>query len=197
MSVDLAKARLIFAEAVENFAPAQWGKFLDHACGADQELRQRVEMLLKAHQGEDSFLDRGEGEEDPSLALTRDQPNREEPGNQLGPYKLLQPIGEGGMGSVWMAEQHEPVRRRVAIKLIKAGMDSRQVLARFEAERQALSMMDHPNIAKVLDAGTTEANRPYFVMELVKGQPITAYCDEKHLNPRERLELFLPVCHAI
>jgi len=195
MSVDLTKARVIFGEAVENFTPAQWAKFLDHACGSDAELRQRVEMLLKAHQGDDSFLDRGE--ENPSLTMTREQVSREQPGIQLGPYKLLQPIGEGGMGSVWMAEQHEPVRRRVAIKLIKAGMDSRQVLARFQAERQALSMMDHPNIAKVLDAGTTEANRPYFVMELVKGQPITAYCDEKHLNPRERLELFLPVCHAI
>lgn len=108
----------------------------------------------------------------------------EAPGSQIGPYKLLQQIGEGGMGTVYLAEQEEPVRRRVALKIIKAGMDSRQVIARFEAERQALSMMDHPNIAHVLDVGTTEMGRPYFVMELVKGLPITTYCDEKNLTPR-------------
>src|SRR5205814_709141 len=112
-------------------------------------------------------------------------------------YKLLQQIGEGGMGAVWMAEQETPVRRRVALKLIKPGMDSAQVIARFEAERQALALMDHPNIAKVLDAGTTTAGRPYFVMELVKGVPMTKYCDEHHLTPRERLELFVPVCQAV
>ena len=115
----------------------------------------------------------------------------------IGPYKLLQVIGEGGMGSVWMAEQTHPVRRKVALKLIKAGMDSRQVVARFEAERQALALMDHPNIAKVFDAGTTDAGRPYFVMELVKGVPITRYCDEARLTPRQRLELFVPVCQAV
>src|SRR5437588_766892 len=119
------------------------------------------------------------------------------PGDQVGPYKLLQRLGEGGMGAVWQAEQLEPVRRKVAIKLIKPGMDTKQVLARFEAERQALALMDHPNIAKVLDAGTTPAGRPYFVMELVKGLPITKYCDELHLSVRERLELFVPVCQAI
>ncbi len=116
---------------------------------------------------------------------------------QIGPYKLLQQIGEGGMGVVYMAEQHEPVRRKVALKIIKPGMDTRQVIARFEAERQALSLMDHPNIARVLDAGTTDVGRPYFVMELVKGQPITEYCDEHHLSPRQRLEMLLPVCQAI
>ena len=119
------------------------------------------------------------------------------PGTCIGPYKLLQQIGEGGMGIVFMAEQTEPVRRRVALKLIKPGMDSRQVIARFEAERQALALMDHPNIARVLDAGTTETGRPYFVMELVKGVPITEYCDEHQLTPRERLELFVPVCQAV
>src|SRR5262249_16194333 len=113
-----------------------------------------------------------------------------------GPYKLIQQIGEGGMGTVWMAQQTEPVKRLVAVKLIKAGMDSRQVLARFEAERQALALMDHPHIAKVLDAGTTETGRLYFVMELVKGVPITKYCDEHRLTPRQRLELFVPVCEA-
>jgi serine/threonine protein kinase len=118
-------------------------------------------------------------------------------GTQIGPYKLLQVIGEGGMGVVYMAEQTKPVRRRVALKIIKPGMDSRQVIARFEAERQALAMMDHPNIAKVLDAGTTADGHPYFVMELVKGVPITTYCDEQHLTPRERLQLFVSVCQAV
>ena len=115
----------------------------------------------------------------------------------IGPYTLIEEIGEGGMGSVWMAQQTEPVKRLVAIKLIKAGMDSRQVIARFEAERQALALMDHPNIARVLDAGTSSVNRPYFVMDLVKGMPITRYCDEHHLTPQQRLELFIPVCQAV
>ena len=119
------------------------------------------------------------------------------PGTRIGPYKLLQPIGEGGMGVVYMAEQERPIRRRVALKVIKAGMDTDQVVARFEAERQALAMMDHQNIAKVFDAGTTESGRPYFVMELVHGVPITKYCDDNHLTPRERLELFVPVCPEI
>src|SRR5262249_51105903 len=114
-----------------------------------------------------------------------------------GRYKLVEPIGEGGMGTVWMAQQVEPVKRAVAVKLIKAGMDSRAVLARFEAERQALALMDHPNIAKVLDAGLTADGRPFFVMDLVKGVPITEFCDARRLTPRERLELFVPICQAI
>src|SRR6516162_7707457 len=118
-------------------------------------------------------------------------------GDGIGPYKLLQKLGEGGMGAVWVAEQHEPVKRRVALKLIKPGMDSARVLRRFEAERQALALMDHTNIAKVFDAGTTPEGRPYFVMELVKGVPLTTYCDQQHLTLRERLELFVPVCQAI
>jgi len=121
----------------------------------------------------------------------------EEAGTMIGPYKLLQQLGKGGMGVVWMAEQTEPVQRRVALKIIKAGLGGDQVLARFEAERQALAMMDHPNIAKVLDAGATSAGRPYFVMELVKGIPFTKYCDQEHLTPKERLELFIPVCNAV
>src|SRR5262249_24487305 len=121
----------------------------------------------------------------------------EEPGHLLGPYKLVQQLGEGGMGTVWMAEQNEPVRRLVALKVIKPGMDSQQVLARFEAERQALALMDHPNIARVFDAGRTDTGRPYFVMELVKGVPLTKYCDEHRLTPNERLELFIPICEAI
>ena len=124
-------------------------------------------------------------------------PISEQPGTVIGPYKLLQQIGEGGMGVVFMAEQTEPIQRTVALKIIKPGMDTRQVIARFEAERQAVAMMDHPNIAKVLDAGTTDSGRPYFVMELVKGVPITKYCDEKHLPLRARLELFMQVCQAV
>jgi serine/threonine protein kinase len=124
-------------------------------------------------------------------------PGVERPGTVIGPYKLLQEIGEGGMGTVFMAEQVEPVRRKVALKVVRPGMDSRQIIARFEAERQALALMDHPNIARVLDAGTTATGRPYFVMELVKGIPITDYCDQNHLSPRQRLELFIPVCQAI
>ena len=118
-------------------------------------------------------------------------------GLRIGRYKLLEKIGEGGFGVVYMAEQVEPVQRKVAFKIIKPGMDTRQVIARFEAERQALALMDHPNIARVLDAGATETGRPYFVMELVKGMPITDYCDQNRLSPAERLELFIQVCHAV
>jgi len=131
------------------------------------------------------------------IELPPESPLVEKPGNRIGHYKLLQQLGEGGCGVVYMADQTEPVRRRVALKVIKPGMDSKQVLARFEAERQALALMDHPNIAKVLDAGATEAGRPYFVMELVKGIPITRYCDEKQLSTESRLNLLVKVCQAI
>src|SRR5262249_38448179 len=132
-----------------------------------------------------------------ATAGATEPPPREPLVSRIGPYKLLQPIGEGGMGTVYMAEQIQPVQRMVALKVIKPGMDSRQVLARFGAERQGLAPVDHPNIAKVLDAGATESGRPYFVMELVKGVPITCFCDERRLTPRERLELFIPVCQAV
>src|SRR5205823_5393630 len=125
------------------------------------------------------------------------QPISEGPGSIVGPYKLLQKIGEGGFGTVFMAEQEKPVRRMVAVKIIKAGMDTAEVIARFESERQALALMDHPNIARVLDADATESGRPYFVMELVKGVPITEFCDKNHLPPAARLKLFIDVCHAI
>src|SRR5439155_17683848 len=128
---------------------------------------------------------------------TAPRSNRETPGSYIGPYKLVQLIGEGGMGAVYMAEQEKPVRRQVALKIIKPGMDSAQVIARFEAERQALAMMDHQSIARVLDAGTTDTGRLYFVMELVQGVAITQYCDDAQLSVRKRLELFVPVCHAI
>ena len=134
----------------------------------------------------------------PPPSVTWDAPGPlEAPGTIIGPYKLMEQIGEGGFGLVFVAEQQQPVRRKVALKVIKPGMDSRQVIARFEAERQALALMDHPGIARVLDAGTTESGRPYFVMELVRGIPITDYCDRNQLTPRERLEIFVDVCHAI
>src|SRR5262249_50303830 len=131
------------------------------------------------------------------LGATVDLPLVGDSAEGVGPYKLLEVIGEGGFGVVFLAEQTQPIRRRVALKVLKPGMDSKQVVARFEAERQALALMDHPSIAKALDGGTTVSGRPYFVMELVKGVPITEYCDQNHLTPRQRLELFLPVCQAV
>ena len=169
MAIDTSRARSIFAAAVEDHSPEQWNDFLDNACGGDVALRQRVEALLRAHEGEDSLLDRGD---DPPAA-TADRPIAERLGTVIGPYKLLQQIGEGGMGVVFLAEQERPVKRRVALKVIKPGMDTREVIARFEAERQALALMDHPHIAK--DAGTTENGRPYFVMELVQGVPMRRF----------------------
>jgi serine/threonine protein kinase/WD40 repeat protein len=186
------QARLNFLVALDR-APDQWPAFLDEACGDNADLRARVVQLLQAHQGMGS-INGGGGD---SRLVTMDEPGREKPGAIIGPYKLLQEIGEGGMGTVFMAEQSQPVQRKVALKIIKPGMDTRQVVARFEAERQALALMDHPNIARVLDAGTTESGRPYFVMELVKGIPITRYCDEHRLTPKQRLELFVPVCQAV
>jgi WD40 repeat protein/serine/threonine protein kinase len=184
----------LFAGALEIDAPDERSAYLDRACGGDDALRARIEALLRAHEQAGSFLAA------PTVAglATMDAPKPlEGHGTVIGPYKLVQPIGEGGMGTVYMAEQTAPVRRLVALKLIKAGMDTHQVLARFDAERQALALMDHPNIARVLDAGATETGRPYFVMELVKGVPITRYCDDRRLTLRERLELFVPVCQAV
>ena len=183
----------IFFAALEKGSPAERASYLDEACGDDRGLRERIERMLTAQAKGGSFLEVPAGEIDRTI----DQPVSENPGTVIGHYKLLEEIGEGGMGAVWMAEQTEPVNRKVALKIIKAGMDSRQVVARFEAERQALALMDHPNIAKVFDGGTTASGRPFFAMELVKGVPITRYCDEHRLMPRERLELFLPVCQAI
>jgi eukaryotic-like serine/threonine-protein kinase len=271
MSQSTKSAKDIFLAALE-IKSSERGKLLNAQCGDDDALRLQVEALLKAHDEPDSLLDQSRINAGVSTDIeTADVATVEhfEPsilGTRVGPYRLLEPLGEGGMGVVWLAEQQQPVRRRVALKLIKPGMDSRQVMNRFEAERQALSLMDHPNIAKVLDAGVVQAEdrrretganetvaneagggrleaggrertsskevhdehpatefaadsqykidsaanslrppasslqsigRPYFVMELVKGQAITDYCDQHHLTPRERLELFLPVCHAI
>jgi eukaryotic-like serine/threonine-protein kinase len=206
MPLDLEKARELFLHAVGHLPPERWEDYVAERCGGDADLKRQVSHLLQVHREAGSFL------ESPAVALGDmgdDQTSAELPtgeargspvaqtGSIIGPYKLLQPIGEGDMGTVYIAEQTQPVRRTVALKLIKAGMDSRQILARFGAERQALALMDHPNIAKVFDAGTTEQGRPYFVMELVKGIPITRFCDERRLTLRERLELAIPVCQAV
>jgi eukaryotic-like serine/threonine-protein kinase len=201
MPADLLRARELFLHAVGKLPPEEWDSYVAEACGGDPELGDQVRHLLHVHLEAGSFLERPAFDLGDTSALTptaADPPAPpEEPGAVVGPYKLLQRIGEGGMGTVWLAEQTRPVRRRVALKLIKAGMDSAQVVARFEAERQALALMDHPHIARVLDGGATPEGRPYFVMELVRGIPITRYCDEQRLTPRERLGLFVGVCQAI
>ncbi len=195
----------IFDAAVELSGPDR-ELYLARACEGDAQLRQRVEKLLRALDRAGGFLTHAEplvaaggppATSSGEVADTMPAPVTEKWGDQIGRYKLLQQIGQGGCGAVYMAEQEEPVRRRVALKVIKLGMDTKQVIARFEAERQALALMDHPNIAKVLDAGATETGRPYFVMELVRGIKITEYCDQHNLSPRQRLDLFIQVCHAI
>jgi serine/threonine protein kinase len=184
----------VFCGAIEIASSEARAAFVAQACGSDDGLRRRIERLVDAHFRADSFLE----SPPPSATLPTDSARSTEvAGTMIGPYKLVQSVGEGGMGTVYMAEQTHPVRRRVALKLIKAGMASRQVLARFGAERQALALMDHPYIAKVFDAGTSDTGRPYFVMELVKGIPITKFCDERRLTVRERIELFVPVCQAV
>ena len=233
MPLDARQVQELFLAAVERTTPADRAAFLLEACGDDSALLHHVEALLRAHDKPGNFLKHPTIED-----IGAFEPNDEESGNftlqdqrlardRIGPYKLLQKLGEGGMGEVWLAEQEQPVKRRVALKIIKPGMDSRHVIARFEQERQALAMMDHPNIAKVLDAGTISSGarsresgvskqrdgggglipdsflltpnegQPYFVMELVKGIPITTYCDQEQLSPNERLTLFIPVCQAV
>jgi serine/threonine protein kinase/tetratricopeptide (TPR) repeat protein len=182
----------LFHDALER-PSADRRRFVAEACAGDEALRGRVEALLHAHENPGSFL----AENLPGATVTCDRPVQEGAGTIIGPYKLLESIGEGGFGEVFLAEQAEPVRRKVALKVLKPGMDSRQVVARFEAERQALAIMDHPNIAKVFDGGSTPSGRPYVVMELVRGVPITEFCDSNHLTPRQRLELFVSVCHAV
>jgi WD40 repeat protein/serine/threonine protein kinase len=194
MDTEQPDIKEIFYAAIETKSKKQRDAYLDEVCRGDRKLRAEVEVLLKAHDQAGSFL------EEPAVGakVTLDEsPLTEGPGTKIGRYKLLQLIGEGGFGVVYMAEQERPIRRRVALKIIKLGMDTKQVIARFEAERQALAMMDHPNIARVFDAGATETGRPYFVMELVKGTPVTDYCDKNNLETRQRLELFIDVCRAI
>ncbi len=211
MNVSVEKS--IFLEALDYESLDDRRRFLDRACAVDPQLRLAVESLLAAHAHEDNLLDSLPLPTEilqlrPALAATVDRAGAaaalqgtataiEGPGATIGPYKLLEQIGEGGFGYVFVAEQREPVRRRVALKIIKPGMDSHEVVARFEAERQALAMMDHPNIARVFDAGTTAAGRPYFVMELVRGMAITEYCEESGIALNERLELFIHVCQAV
>src|SRR5881394_187225 len=175
----------------------QRAAYLDKACAGDATLRRQVEDLLQADGQAGGFLDAPLTGLDFERTELLNLPLTEKPGDKIGRYKLFQQIGEGGCGVVYMAEQEEPVRRRVALKVIKLGMDTKQVIARFEAERQALALMDHPNIAKVLDAGATETGRPYFVMELVRGIKITEFCDEKSVPTADRLKLFSHVCQAI
>jgi len=214
----------IFAAALDIPNPSKRAEYLDQACAGNPDLRQEVEQLLAAHAGANP-LDRPP-EHQIVTELAAGDPPPAEVGDQIGPYSLMEQIGEAGFGLAFVAEQHQPVRRKVALKVLKPGMDTRDVVARFEAERQALALMDHPNIAKVLDAGTTSevrgqksevgkdhaqqhpptsdlrpltsgTGRPYFVMELVKGIPINQYCDEQRLSPTERLELFAQVCLAV
>jgi eukaryotic-like serine/threonine-protein kinase len=199
MTASRPGSEVIFHAARDIPDPDRRREYIREACGGHQAWIDDVEALLAAADSPDSLLDHPAAD---ALSATIgppaiDRPTTESPGTLIGPYKLIEPIGEGGMGSVWMAQQTEPVKRLVALKLIKAGMDSRQVIARFEAERQALALMDHPNIARVLEGGTTGGGRPFFVMDLVKGMPITRYCDEHRLTPRQRLELFIPVCQAV
>src|SRR5262245_23373656 len=195
MNPDELREEEVFAGAAE-LPPDQRAAYLDKTCAAEPALRRRIEALLHALDHAIPLLKEPPPAQSARLAPVG-LPPTEKAGDRIGRYKLREPIGEGGCGVVYVAEQEEPVRRRVALKVIKLGMDTKQVIARFDAERQALAMMDHPNIAKVLDAGATDTGRPYFVMELVRGIKITDYCDQHQLSPRERLELFIQVCHAI
>ena len=196
MNRDLNKVDELFRLALKREPDARTA-FLDGACLGDAVLRREVESLLAAHTEQPGIPPQARpGASDATTTLGYTKPT-EETGTLIGRYKLLEKLGEGGFGTVWAAEQKEPVRRRIALKIIKLGMDTNQVVARFEAERQALAMMDHPNIARVLDAGTTDLGRPYFVMELVRGVPITTYCQREKLMIQQRLDLFVKVCQAI
>ncbi len=195
----------IFMAALDKPTDAERAAFLAEACAGDERLRRRVEGLLRAHAEPDDILDPATDRRDAPWSTIHPVADSDPAGAIVtGRYKLLEPIGEGGMGTVWMAEQRNPVKRLVALKLIKPGMDSKAVLARFEAERQALALMDHPNIARIFDGGTTQdepggvgRGRPYFVMELVKGRPLTEYCDARRLSIKARLELFVRICSAV
>ncbi|PHS06667.1 MAG: hypothetical protein COA78_14100 [Blastopirellula sp.] len=190
MNQSQAQEELIFDNARKIADRIDREAYLKEVCGDDTQLYQRLCKLLEANLIDDSFLEQTTTQQ-PSTSI------QESAGTIIGPYKLLQQIGEGGMGVVYMAEQTDPVKRKVALKIIKPGMDTRKVVARFEAERQALALMEHPNIARVLDGGSTDSGRPYFVMELVKGTPITKYCDEHRLTTGQRLDLFITVCQAV
>src|SRR6267154_3418503 len=187
---------VVFTEALE-FQGHERTAYLERACGGDSELRRAVEALLQEYDQLGDFLERSPNAPGTEAKVKAEAAGAEKSGDFIGGYKLLEQIGEGGCGVGFMAEQSAPVHRKVALKIIKPGMDTKSVIARFEAERQALALMDHPNIAKVFDAGATESGRPYFVMELVKGVKITDYCDNKSLSTEERLSLFIQVCQAV
>jgi eukaryotic-like serine/threonine-protein kinase len=193
MSCSIQDEEAVFKAARRIADPVARRAYLGEVCRGEETMFVRVQAMLRVEVEDEKFM------AVPAVAAEagRGEPNLFPPGTRIGPYLLREQIGEGGMGLVFVADQEQPVRRRVALKVVKPGMDSKTVLARFEAERQALALMDHPNIAKVLDAGVTESGRPYFVMELVRGVPITDYCDEARLTPRQRLDLFLAVCRAI
>ena len=192
--MDSDKIKALLAQALEKETPQERAGFLNEVCAEDPTAQAELESLLLAHDGAGDFL----AAPAPELtAVLENLPLSEGPGTVIGPYKLLEKIGEGGMAVVYMAQQAQPLKRRAALKIIKLGMDTREVIARFEAERQALALMDHPNIAKVFDAGATDTGRPYFVMELVRGISITEYCDKSKLSTQDRLALFLSVCNAV
>ncbi len=191
MKETFRRVKELFLESLQKEDPADRAAFLREACGSDVVLHRQVEALLRKHDHAGSFLEQPAAASEPEGVLAAAA------GSRIGPYRLLELIGEGGMGSVWLAQQQEPVKRQVALKIIKPGMDSAEVIARFEAERQALALMDHPHIARVLDAGALESGRPYFVMDLVQGVPITRWCAEQALTTRQRLELFVGVCQAV
>jgi serine/threonine protein kinase len=212
MAADFQGVKAIFLAALDQADPTSRDAYLRTACAGDASLRAQVGALLDKHAQAGSFLEKPVLDTPallpadapclrpyvPGLAApASNAPGPEGPGMRIGPYQLLEQIGEGGMGVVFLAEQDQPVRRQVALKVIKAGMDSARVVARFEAERQALALMDHSHIARVFDGGTTAGGRPFFVMELVRGKPITQYCDEQQLTPQQRLQLFLPICEAL
>ncbi len=192
MNTSEEQIKSIFLNAAQIDGESERSAYLDERCGDDAELRREIDELLRHQKLLGTFL-----ETTPVGAVTFDQPVNDKPGVQIGPYKLREQIGEGGFGVVFVAEQLEPVRRKVALKVIKPGMDSKQVIARFEAERQALALMEHPNVARVLDAGTTGSGRPYFAMELIHGVPITDFCDGQNLTTNDRLQLFVDVCQAV
>ncbi len=204
MPGEFKRVKQVFLEAVDKSDRTERDAWLRSECREDESLRRQVEALLRRHDNVGNFLEppdiKSSGTPDPeaeTFPRNHSSTPNDAVGSHIGPYHLLVQLGEGGMGTVYLAEQEHPIKRRVALKVIKAGMDSAQVIARFEQERQALAVMDHPHIARVLDAGMTDAGRPYFVMELVEGVPVTTYCDQERLTPRERLELFIPVCQAV
>lgn len=197
----VASEKSIFFEAFDIECPEERAAYVEQACAGDKDLLKAVCALLRENEREVNPVDRPIAASLlPTVLREREDENtasRFSPGTMVGPYKLMEQIGEGGFGLVFVAEQQSPVRRRVALKIIKPGMESREVIARFEAERQAIALMDHPNIARVFDAGVTETAQPYFVMELVRGVPLSEFCNSHRLDMRERLKLFVTICHAV